>query len=327
MSLSGTVLRFVLPKEVPGPEQLTIAHAGDILPITFVRNPKARRASLRVDPAQRRIVLTAPLRMARATALGFAEAQAGWIAARLKRLPSRRPFVDGAELPLFGEPHRIRHRADKRGAVWREGSEVHVAGRPEHLPRRLRDWLTAELRGRLVPLVQAKAAKVERPVKRITLRDSRSRWGSCGPNASAVLLLASGVRAARGAGLSGGARGRPSRAPQPRPALLGAGARRCATGRSRRRRPGSRGTARSCCSTAPRGVHCLGLHSPRESGTSAAYSAAARTGPTFSTSAACLATPVPSKKRGFCRPHRRTALAKVKSRKSSAVISSSSTSS
>ncbi len=184
MSLSGTVLRFVLPKEVPGPEQLTIAHAGDILPITFVRNPKARRASLRVDPAQRRIVLTAPLRMARATALGFAETQAGWIAARLKRLPSRRPFVDGAELPLFGEPHRIRHRADKRGAVWREGSEVHVAGRPEHLPRRLRDWLTAELRGRLVPLVQAKAAKVERPVKRITLRDSRSRWGSCGPNAS-----------------------------------------------------------------------------------------------------------------------------------------------
>src|SRR6267154_1781444 len=53
---------------------------------------------------------------------------------------------------------------------------------PEHLPRRLRDWLTGELRGRLVPLVYAKAARVERPVKRITVRDSRSRWGSCGPD-------------------------------------------------------------------------------------------------------------------------------------------------
>ena len=30
----------------------------------------------------------------------------------------------------------------------------------------------------------AKAAQVERPVKRITLRDSRSRWGSCGPHAT-----------------------------------------------------------------------------------------------------------------------------------------------
>src|SRR5882757_5402891 len=136
----------------PLPEAIAVDHAGSSLPVTFVRSRRARRASLRVDPAGRRIVLTAPLRMARGTALGFAEAQAGWIAARLKRLPARRPFVDGADLPLFGEP------------------------------RRLRDWLTAELRARLVPLVHAKAQRVERPVKRITVRDSRSRWGSCGPD-------------------------------------------------------------------------------------------------------------------------------------------------
>ena len=94
------------------------------------------------------------------------------------------PFVDGAEFPLFGEPHRIRHRPDQRGTVWREGSVIHVAGHPEHLPRRLRDWLIAELRCHLVPLVCAKAARVGRPVKRITIRDNRSRWGSCGPNAT-----------------------------------------------------------------------------------------------------------------------------------------------
>ena len=53
----------------------------------------------------------------------------------------------------------------------------------------------------------------------------------------------------------------------------------------------------------------------------------ARAGATFSTSAAALATTVPSKKRGFCVPHNRTELVKVKSRKSSGVMSSSSTSS
>jgi predicted metal-dependent hydrolase len=174
----------LLPKAPPEPEQLTIAHAGDTLAVTFVRNARARRASLRVDPAGRRIVLTAPMRMARGTAVGFAEAQAGWIAARLKRLPERRPFVDGAEVPLFGVPHLIRHRTGVRGTVWVEGAEIHVAGRPEHLPRRLKDWLMAELRQRLVPLVQAKAARIERTVRRITVRDTRSRWGSCGPNAA-----------------------------------------------------------------------------------------------------------------------------------------------
>jgi predicted metal-dependent hydrolase len=184
MSLSGTVSRYVLPKAVPEPEQLTIAHGGDNLPLTFVRSPRARRVSLRVDAARRRIVLTAPLRMSRGAAVGFAEAQAGWIASRLKRLPRRQPFIDGAEIPLFGQPHRIRHRNEVRGTVWREGSEIHVAGRPEHLPRRLRDWLIAELRCKLVPLVYAKAARVGRPVRRITIRDNRSRWGSCGPDAT-----------------------------------------------------------------------------------------------------------------------------------------------
>ena len=129
---------------------------------------------LRVDVARRRIVLTAPLRMARGMAVGFAEQQAGWIAARLKRLPARRPFVDGAEVPLFGTPHRVRHRPDRRGTVWVEDGEIHVAGRVEHLPRRLRDWLTAEMRKRLAPLVHAKAERVERTVKRITARDARA---------------------------------------------------------------------------------------------------------------------------------------------------------
>ena len=174
----------LLPKTLPEPEQLTIAHGADTLAVTFVRNARARRASLRVDPANRRIVLTAPLRMARGTAVGFAEAQAGWIAARLRRLPERRPFRDGAEIPVFGVPHVIRHRTDRRGTVWRQDGEIHVAGGIDHLPRRLRDWLVAELKAELVPLVHAKAAQVERPVKRITVRDSRSRWGSCGPDAA-----------------------------------------------------------------------------------------------------------------------------------------------
>jgi len=179
---SPSFLRRFLDKPVPEPEELVIDHAGAALPVTFLRSARARRASLRVDPARRRIVLTAPLRMARGTAVGFAEQQAGWIATRLKRLPARRPFVDGAEVPLFGTPYRVRHRPDLRGTVWIESGEIHVAGKPEHLPRRLRDWLTAEMRRRLAPIVQDKAERVERKVKRITVRDARSRWGSCGPD-------------------------------------------------------------------------------------------------------------------------------------------------
>jgi predicted metal-dependent hydrolase len=52
-------------RPVPPPEELAIAHADAELPVTFVRSPRARRVSLRVDSARRRVVLTAPLRMSR----------------------------------------------------------------------------------------------------------------------------------------------------------------------------------------------------------------------------------------------------------------------
>lgn len=163
-------------------QQLMIDHAGASLPLTFVRSTRARSVSLRVDSARRRILLTAPKRMPFDVALRFAETQAGWIAARLKRLPARRPFIDGAHVPLFGVPRRLRHRPDMRGTVWLEAGEIHVAGRAEHLARRLRDWLTAEIRRQLTLLAHAKAARVERSVKSISVRDSRTRWGSCGPD-------------------------------------------------------------------------------------------------------------------------------------------------
>lgn len=182
MAVRSLLVRSSKTFATPSPEQISIDHAGTSLPVTFVRSVRARRVSLRVDPVQRRILLTAPLRMPFGVALRFAETQAGWIAARLKRLPVRRPFIDGTHVPLFGVPHRLRHRPDMRGTVWLEAGEIHVAGQAEHLARRLRDWLTAEIRRRLTPMVHAKAERVERPVKSISVRDSRTRWGSCGPD-------------------------------------------------------------------------------------------------------------------------------------------------
>ena len=182
MAVRSLLIRSPTKPTVPPPEEIGIEHAGAVLPVTFLRSARARRVSLRVDSARRRILLTAPLRMPFAVAVRFAETQAGWIAARLKRLPPRRPFTDGADVPVFGVPHRIRHRPEARGTVWLEGAEIHVAGRAEHLPRRLRDWLTAEVRQRVIPLAHAKAERIERTVKRISVRDSRTRWGSCGPD-------------------------------------------------------------------------------------------------------------------------------------------------
>ena len=156
-----------------------IAYAGETLTIVYAPSARARRVALRVDPRSGQVKLVVPQRMSRERALAFAQQNAAWIAVRLKRRPVPVPFGDGAIIPLFDVPHRIRHRPDVRGTVWLESGEIHVAGGVEHVSRRVGDWLRARLRETVMPLVRDKAARVDRVVTHVMLRDTATQWGSC----------------------------------------------------------------------------------------------------------------------------------------------------
>lgn len=141
-------------------------------------NRRARRISLRVDPADGRVVLVLPASRARAEGLRFAQTKAAWLLARLADVPPRRPFVDGAVAPLLGRPHVVRHEPQGRG-VRVVDREIRVAGRPEHMARRLKDWLKLEARRDLSARATALAERIGARVTRVTVRESRTRWGSC----------------------------------------------------------------------------------------------------------------------------------------------------
>ena len=166
----------------PDPDHLEVQHEGARFRIALRRRPTARRITLRVSAATGEVVITLPSRTPVNTAQRFAESHAGWVASRLARLPERVVFEPGASLPLRGEPHRVR-LSGTRGGVrieWEDGQPViAVACDPAHAARRIRDFLTREARRDLLEAVERYAPRLgQRPI-RITLRDTRSRWGSC----------------------------------------------------------------------------------------------------------------------------------------------------
>ena len=175
-------LRALLFRRPPDPQLIEIAFDGAIYPIQLRRHRQARRYTLRVQTASRVVVLTMPLRGTVKDARTFAERNGGWIAARLKRLPQPIPFAAGLELPLRGVPHRIVHRVS-RGTVWIEADETEpllcVTGNAEHLARRVRDFLKREAKRDLEVASRRHAAMLGVAVKRISVRDQTSRWGSC----------------------------------------------------------------------------------------------------------------------------------------------------
>ncbi len=173
---------------------LDVSHAGETYRINLRRTAAARRFTLRVRVATQDVVLTMPARGSLGEAKAFAGRHAAWIGAKLRRLPEMIPFEPGAFVPLRGTLHRITHCTATRGRVWIEsgapitgsnaGPLLCVSAGAPFVPRRVRGFLVEEARRDIAAAVANHTKKLGVGPRKITLRDTTSRWGSCSASGS-----------------------------------------------------------------------------------------------------------------------------------------------
>jgi predicted metal-dependent hydrolase len=175
--------RALLYRRPSEPSAITVAFEREVYLVRVRRHRQARRYTLRIHSATREVLLTMPPRGSLKQAREFAQKHGGWIAARLERMPELTPFTHGTLLPLRGVDHRIEHRPGSRGTVWveehGEQSMLCVAGEAPHVARRVRDFLKREAKADLEAASRRAAATLGIAVKRVSIRDQSSRWGSC----------------------------------------------------------------------------------------------------------------------------------------------------
>ncbi len=164
-------------------ETIELAHGPT--PVLWRRSPRARRVSLRIDPRAAAVVVTLPPRVARTAGLRLLTDHAVWVGSKLAALPPALVFADGATVPVGGRPHRIRHQVEGRGAWFADG-DIHVAGQAALLARRVTELLRAEAGRRFGALAAQVAAQAAVRPARITIRDTRTRWGSCAPDGTVM---------------------------------------------------------------------------------------------------------------------------------------------
>ncbi len=156
---------------------------GRQIKLVVVRNPRARRYILRVCPdGSARVTL--PRRGSEAEARRFVTRHLEWLERQLLRQATRpvrpRTWLAGTEILLRGTPVRLEPGVNGAanevlfgGEVLR-GADASGDWRPV-IERHLWRLATRELPPRVLELAAAQRVAV----RRVTVRNQRSRWGSC----------------------------------------------------------------------------------------------------------------------------------------------------
>lgn len=146
--------------------------------VRLVRNPRARRFTLRLESAGDGAVLTAPPSVPEAEMRAFLDRHAGWLDKALAKRPAVEVVGHGVEMPIDGKDTPIIVReGTRRPPVLQDGALV-LQGAGSEGPR-IAAWLRLRARDALFPAARGYARKLGKPIARIALRDTTSRWGSC----------------------------------------------------------------------------------------------------------------------------------------------------
>lgn len=142
---------------------------------------RARRMALRVDVKAGDIVLTWPRGASEHSAARFIEQNRQWIEQHRRKLPQPKAFVEGEIISVHGQEYKIVRR-EGRGLTFLAAGHLIVHGRPEHMSRRIKDFLKEKAREVLEDVAAEKLSDINQKAAGVRVIDPKTRWGSCSPD-------------------------------------------------------------------------------------------------------------------------------------------------
>lgn len=152
-------------------------------------NKRAKRLSLRMDSVKGHIRLVIPPSCSNRTALAFVKKHHDWIQHQLNKQPQTTPFIHGQVIPFMGIDHHIAitKHSHARTIVLAESGQIQVMTRRSDPSSNIKQFFKDQALTHLTPMVAEKAHKSGHLCPTLTLRDTKSRWGSCGTDGRIML--------------------------------------------------------------------------------------------------------------------------------------------
>lgn len=155
-----------------------IEHAFDFN-IKIIKSAAAKRLTLRIDAKERVPVLSLPKRCPAKKAVAFVNEHRDWIEENLAQIPVAKRFEDGEKISILGHRYTIVHTPHSRHGTYIDNDKLIVSGGKEFLHRRICDYIKKTAKQEFAQRSKEKAEKIGCSVNNVTIKDTKSRWGSC----------------------------------------------------------------------------------------------------------------------------------------------------
>jgi predicted metal-dependent hydrolase len=156
-----------------------LALGGDVLEVRVRESPRARRLRVTVAPG-RPLEVVAPRGVWGPEIDRFLEQHSAWIEATRSRVGERSPVL-GLDRPgvvwTGGEAVPVVRTSGRRACAELRGGRLVVAGGAEAVE----SWYRREARARLTAVLERAAGPLGVVYDGVSVRDQRTRWGSCSP--------------------------------------------------------------------------------------------------------------------------------------------------
>ncbi|MCR9268594.1 MAG: M48 family metallopeptidase [Hyphomonadaceae bacterium] len=164
-----------------GDKMALVTKTGETVNVRLEVNPKARRLILRLDERKREAVAVAPSKRKIGEAAAFARDRVDWIAEHLQALPQTIHLKEGAQFMLRGEPCKISLDGPGRTPRLEIGPPLvlRVPGLADTTGQRVERYLRKSAKSDLSDAVIRYCDQLGVEARRVTVKDTRSRWGSC----------------------------------------------------------------------------------------------------------------------------------------------------
>ncbi|MFN3701218.1 MAG: M48 family metallopeptidase [Alphaproteobacteria bacterium] len=150
--------------------------------VKVTHSQRARRLALRLDPKERVVNLVVPRGVSLKKAEDFAKFHETWIKKAMMELPPPMPFEHGRVIPVLGRDRLIQVYVDKTRLTTEiklKVNKLEIYTNKADPSARIERFLKELAKEKISELARAKAVHINKKIPRITIRDTKSRWGSC----------------------------------------------------------------------------------------------------------------------------------------------------